>query len=139
MMWVVNAPSDGLARLRGLADGGGLDPICERHGIAVLTVFGSTARREPNPRDLDIAVLLRPGRRPDYLPLIDDLQRASGTDIDLVVLNNADVILRERALAEAVPLYEVVPGAWIRAATTAVLERMDTAWMRRLELDLLAG
>lgn len=113
--------------------------MCERHGIAVLTVFGSAARGEPDPHDLDVAVLHRPGHRVDYLPLIDDLQRAAGTDIDLVVLDGADPVPRERALVGALPLYEYDDGGWAAAATAAALERMDTAWMRRLDLDLLAG
>jgi hypothetical protein len=34
--------------------------------------------------------------------------------------------------------YESEPGAWASASTAAVLERMDTEWLRRLDLDLLA-
>ena len=135
----MNAPLEGLVRLRRLADSGALEPLCERHGIAVLTVFGSTARGEPAPRDLDIALLLGPGGRPDYLPLIADLQSAAGTDLDLVVLNGAGPVLREQALVGAVLLHEFEPATWIREATAAALLRMDTAWMRRIDLELLAG
>ncbi len=105
----------------------------------MLTVFRSAARGEPAPRDLDIAVLLRPGGRPDYLPVIADLQSAAGTDIDLVILNGAGPVLREEALVGAVLLHEFEPATWIRAATAAALLRMDTAWMRRLDLEPLAG
>jgi predicted nucleotidyltransferase len=142
-MVTVSAPSagplGGLAQLRELAAGGRLDALCERYGIAVLTVFGSTARGDATPRDLDIAVLHRPGYIVDYPALIGDLQQAAGTDIDLAVLDRAGPVLRERALVGSLPLYEYRPGEWVRAATAAVLERMDTAWMRRLDLDLLAG
>lgn len=131
-------PLAGLARLGTLAENGDLDALCERHAIAVLTVFGSSIRPGESPRDLDVAVLLRPGARPDYLPLIADLQQAAGTDIDLALLNGAGPVLREQALVGAVALYEHQPGEWIRAATTAALERMDTDWLRRLDLDLLA-
>lgn len=132
-------PTAGLARLRAMAADGRLDELCDRHGVAVLTVFGSTARGAPEPRDLDIAVLHRPGRVVDYPGVIGDLQIAAGGDIDLAVLDGAGPVLRERALVGVVPLYEYRAGDWARAATAAVLERMDTAWMRRLDLEQLAG
>lgn len=125
--------------MRDLAESGGLDELCERLGVAVLTAFGSTVQGAEFPHDLDVAVLHEVGRRVDYLPLIDGLQRAAGTDIDLVVLDAAGPVLRERALVGAEPLYESEDGGWAAAATTAALERMDTAWMRRLDRDLLAG
>lgn len=34
-----HGPAAGLARLRVMATDGRLDELCERHGIAVLTVF----------------------------------------------------------------------------------------------------
>lgn len=131
-------PIAGLRRLQALADRGGLDELCERHGIAVLTVFGSAARGHPAPRDLDVGVLLRRGTKPQLLALIGDLQDAADTDIDLVLLNNGGPVIRERALVGSVPVYEHEPGAWAQAATLAVLERMDTDWLRELQLDLLA-
>lgn len=139
MSTVSSGPAAGLVRLREQAADGRLDGLCERHGIAVLTVFGSAARGETAARDLDVAVLHRRGYRVDYLALIGDLQRATGTDIDLAVLDGVGPVLRERALVGVEPLYEYRAGEWARAATAAVLERMDTAWMRRLDLDLLAG
>lgn len=113
--------------------------MCDKHAVAVLTVFGSTTLPDREPRDLDIAVVLRPDSRPDYPALIGDLQAVSDGNIDVVVLNGAGPLIRERALVGAVPLYEHEPGGWLRAATAAALERMDTAWMRRLDLDLMAG
>lgn len=132
-------PAAGLARLRARADSGGLDDLCERHGIRVLTVFGSAAHGAGSPRDLDIAVLRIPGHRGSLLELIDDLQLAAGTDIDLAVLEHTGPVLRERALVQAIPLYESTAGAWINAATQAVVERMDTEWLRRLDLERLAN
>ncbi len=110
-----------------LAATGELDALCDRHGIAVLTVFGSAASGEPETRDLDVGLLLRPGRRqPDYSALIGDLQGASVGNIDVVGLNGAGPVIRERALVGAVALYEHEAGGWLRAATAAALERMDT-------------
>ena len=135
----VATPAEGLARLRAAADTGELDALCRRHRIRVLTVFGSAAREDPAARDLDIGVLLERGAEIDYLGLIDDLQRITEANIDVVHLNPAGPVLRERALVGSVVLDESEPGAWAAASTAAVLERMDTDWLRRLDLDLLAG
>lgn len=135
----MNVATAGLAKLQKLAAAGELDPMCDHLGIAVLTVFGSAAQGAPEPRDLDIGVLLCTGPRASYVDLIDGLSRAAGTDIDLVVLNCAGPVLRERALVGALALYESEPGAWIAAATQAVLERMDTAWLRQVQLAVLAA
>ncbi len=131
-------PAEGLARLRAAAETGGLDALCRRHRIRVLTVFGSAARDDPAARDLDVGVLLEPGATVDLLPLIDDLERLTEANVDVVELNDAGPVLRERALVGSVVLDESEPGAWARASTAAMLERMDTEWLRRLDLHLLA-
>ena len=131
-------PAEGLARLRAAADAGELDVLCRRHCIRVLTVFGSAARADPAARDLDVGVLLEPGVPIDYLLLIRDLELLTDADVDVVHLNEAAPVLRERALVGSVVLDEGEPGAWASASTAAVLERMDTEWLRRMDLDLLA-
>lgn len=131
-------PAEGLARLRAAADAGELEALCRRHRIRVLTVFGSAARDDPKARDLDVGVLLEPGTAIDYLPLIRDLELLTDADVDIVHLNDAAPVLRERALVGSVVLDESEPGAWATASTAAVLERMDTEWLRRMDLDLLA-
>jgi predicted nucleotidyltransferase len=134
----VATPAEGLARLRAAADTGELDALCRRHRIRVLTVFGSAARDDPAARDLDIGVLLERGAAIDYLGLIDDLQRITEANIDVVHLNPAGPVLRERALVGSVVLDESEPGAWATASTAAMQDRMDTDWLRRMDLDLLA-
>ena len=131
-------PAEGLARLRAAAAAGDLELLCRRHRVRVLTVFGSAAREDPAARDLDVGVLLEPGVSIDYLPLIRDLERLTDADVDVVHLNEASPVLRERALVGSVVLDESQPGAWASASTAAVLERMDTDWLRRMDLDLLA-
>ena len=37
----MTAPAEALQRLRDAAASGGLDGFCARHGVRVLTVFGS--------------------------------------------------------------------------------------------------
>lgn len=131
-------PVEGLARLRAAADSGELDALCERHRIRVLTVFGSAARGEPTARDLDVGVLFEPGTEVDYLAIIGDLMDLTAANVDFVHLNRGGPVIRERALVGSVALYESEPGAWASASTAAALVRMDTAWMRRLDLELLA-
>lgn len=133
------SPATGLARLRAAAESGVLDALCARHRVRVLTVFGSAARAEPAARDLDVGVLFEPGTHVDYPAVIGDLVELTGTDVDLVALNRGGPLIRERALVGAVALFESEAGAWSHAATTAALQRMDTDWMRRLGLELLAG
>ncbi len=120
-------------------ESGELDTCCERHRIRILTVFGSTARAGSAARDLDVGVMLEPGAHLDYLAVIGDLTRLAGVDVDLVHLNRGGPVIRERALVGSVPLYESEPGALARAATAAATERMETDWMRRLDVELMAG
>jgi predicted nucleotidyltransferase len=133
------SPRDGLAALQAAAESGQLDELCARHRVRILTVFGSTARGEPHPRDLDIGVMLEPDADTNYLTLIADLMNLTDTDIDLVHLNNGGPVIRERALVGSIPLYESQPGALASAQIAAVLERIDTRWMRQLDLELMAG
>ncbi len=132
------SPAEGLARLREAAESGELDALCERHEIRILTVFGSAARDEPTARDLDIGVMFEPDAEVDYWSVIGDLMDLTDANVDFVHLNRGGPVIRERALVGSVALYESEPGAWASASTAAALERMDTAWMRRLDLELLA-
>jgi predicted nucleotidyltransferase len=130
-------PRSGLDRLRRAADTGELDDICERHGVRVLSAFGSTVRGGVEPRDLDVGVLFRV--RGDVLGLLEDLVALTGTErVDLADLGRAGPVLRERALVGAVALYEAEAGDYARAQMAAMLERMDTDWLRRLDLELMA-
>lgn len=135
-------PAEGLARLRAAAESGELDALCERYRVRILTVFGSTGRGEPDPRDLDVAVVLErvPDRPPlEFLHLIMAIEDVAGREIDFADVTKGGPVIRENALVGSVALYESEPGALATAQIAAVLERMDTAWMRRLDLDLLAG
>lgn len=131
-------PRTGLQLLRAAAADGVLDALCARHGVRVLTVFGSTARRDGQPRDLDIAVGFEPDRRGDVLALLHDLSVLTGSDdVDLLVLDDAGPVARERALVGCLPMYESVPGAYATAQMTAMGERMDTDWLRAQDLETL--
>lgn len=134
----VGAPAEGLARLERAAESGELDALCDRYGVRLLTAFGSTARGDQAPRDLDIGVLFERDVRPDVLGLLADLTDLAGVDLDLAHLNRAGPVLRERALLGTVGLFESERGALATAGTAALGERIDTDASRRLDLELLA-
>lgn len=132
-------PSEGLTRLRAAVSSGQLDDFCTRHGVRVLTVFGSAGRGEECARDLDIGVLTEVGVPFDLLAAGSDLSELSGVEaVDVVHLNKAGPVLRERALVNSVALYESEPGALATAQAAAIGERIDTDPSRRLDLELLA-
>lgn len=133
-------PGEALARLRAAAADGQLDVLCARHSVRILTVFGSAIGPDADPRDLDVAVRPEPGRRGDVLALLDDLSRLTGSDdIDLMVLDTAGPVAKERALVGCLALFESEPTAYADAQMAAMCERMDSDWLRALDLETLRG
>lgn len=134
-------PHEGLARLRGAAESGELDEFCRERHIRVLTAFGSAARGEASPRDLDIGVLSEFGEDFDILAVVSDFVRLTGMDnIDVVYLNRGGPVIRERALGVgSIGLYESEHAALANAQMAAIAERVETDPMRKLNLELLAG
>jgi hypothetical protein len=73
------------------------------------------------------------------LGLLEDLVALTGTErIDLADLGRAGPVLRGRALVGAVALYEAEAGDCARAQMAAMLQRTDTDWLRRQDLELMA-
>jgi predicted nucleotidyltransferase len=135
---VVTDLGEALSRLVAAATSGELRTACERHGVELLVAFGSAVRRDGRAQDLDIAVRLDPAET-DVLALLDDLSTISLTSrIDLMNLAAAGPVARERALVGGLVLFERSPGTFARAQIAAMMERMDTDWLRRLDLDLMA-
>lgn len=135
----VATPVEGMARLLAAAAAGHLDAVCARHGVRILTVFGSAGRGEADPRDLDVAVSFEPGASAHLLALAGDLHEICGREVDLGVVDGASPVFRDRALARAEPVWEARPGLWVNAAVEAHLEYLDTAWLRRLDLERMAA
>lgn len=134
----MTTPAEALARLRQAAASGRLDALCARHGVRVLTVFGSAARAEPRARDLDVGVLGAPDDA--LLALVNDLVELTGTQaVDVARLDRAGPVLRERALVGCVPLYESEPGRYAAAQLAAIAERVETDAARRTDLQLLGS
>lgn len=132
------SPREALALLQAAAADGRLDALCAKHDVRVLTVFGSTVRPDAHPQDLDVAIGFEPGKRGDVLALLDDLSRLTGSDdVDLLVLDDAGPVARERALVGCLALYESEQSAYALTQVAAMLDRMDTDWMRALDLQTL--
>lgn len=102
-------------------------------------VFGSAIDegRLREPEDLDVATRLTEGT--DLVDVVNgllDLVRCD--DLDVMDLGRAGVVARAAALGVCEPLYEDEPGLFANRQMAAVAERMDTAWLRRLDLELMA-
>jgi hypothetical protein len=127
-----------LARLRDPAGRGALSAVCERHDVELLVAFGSATIPGRLPNDLDLGALFGAGH-PDMLGLLDELSSIAGTSrLDLMDLRRAGPVARERALLRAVRLFEADRGTLTRIQMAAITERMDTEWLRRLDLMLMA-
>ncbi|HEX7745609.1 MAG TPA: hypothetical protein VF462_10145 [Micromonosporaceae bacterium] len=131
-------PRESLGRLVAAATSGELRTVCERHGVDLLVAFGSAVRSSGPAQDLDLAV--RPtAAGTDFLALLDELAALADTNgLDLMNLASAGPVARERALVGGLRLFEAAPGTFARAQIAAIMERMDTDWLRRLDLDLMA-
>lgn len=129
-----------LSRLTAAAHNGQLDIVCTELDVRVLTVFGSAARGQTSPRDLDVAVLYQPRGVHDDLRILERLSELAGTDrVDLLILDRASPTARRNAVVPAVPLFESEPGAFASFQMAAIGEYLETGWLRDLDLELLRG
>ena len=80
--------------------------VAKRHGAANVRVFGSVARGEATPEsDVDLLVEWEPGRSLlDHAGLVLDLQDLLGAPVEVGTERSLHWYVRERILAEAVPL-----------------------------------
>lgn len=137
---MASSPRTAFARLRDLAASGELGSFCAERDIALFVVFGSVLEPDPvrPPEDLDVAILFDPGGTADFITLITALTSRLRLDaVDVMDLGRAGVVARAEALA-GLPLYESRAGLFAERQMAALTERMETAWLRRLDLDLLA-
>jgi predicted nucleotidyltransferase len=80
--------------------------IATRHGARNIRIFGSAARGEDDEdSDVDVLVDLEPGRSLlDLGGLLMDLQELLDRRVDVATVGGLRPRIRERVLAEAVPL-----------------------------------
>ena len=133
-------PAAALRRLLDMAASGALDRFCEEHAVELLVAFGSAVRSPDEAADLDLAVRFQLGAPADALGLREALVALLGLErIDVMDLERAGVVGRYHALVAGVePLYERRRGLYAEQQIRAALEFMDTAWLRRLDLELMA-
>lgn len=129
------------ARLREAVTRGTFADLCELHDLDLVVVFGSVFDPETDPRDLDIAVQFGHGDGAhDTLGLINDLYELTGSErVDLLVLNRAASLVRERALTTGEPLFQRKPGGFANAQIAAIMERLDTDRFRAMDLELMSS
>jgi len=133
-------PREAFHHLVAAADDGRLPALCDRNSVEILTAFGSAIRDTAEPSDLDIAVRFRAGAPSDMLALIEELAELTGSDdLDVMDLDRADPVARSIALTDCEPLFEATNGGYVREQIRAVQERLDTAWLRSMELERLAS
>jgi uncharacterized protein len=80
--------------------------LAARHGASEVRVFGSVARGEAREEsDVDFLVELEPGRSLlDHAALVIDLQELLARRVDVATVRGLREDLRDRVLAEAIPL-----------------------------------
>jgi uncharacterized protein len=80
--------------------------IAAAHGAHEVRVFGSAARGDATAEsDLDLLVDLEPGRSLlDLIAIEQDLEDLLGRPVDVVTRKSLSPYIRDRVLAEAVPL-----------------------------------
>ena len=132
-------PRSALRRLQ--SQSGELAELCRRHGVVLVSAFGSAVRGHGESADLDLAVLFdRDLDQRDILGVIAELTDLVGLQqLDVTILNGAGPVVRERALVGAALLYESHPGVFANEQIAAMLERMDTDWLRRSALAGMTG
>lgn len=124
------------------------EAVLRAAGVRLVVVFGSAARGAGRPdSDLDVGVLFDGGGRPP-LPgepaepfearreAVADALRA-GREIDLVVLDEADPLLLHEVAVHGRPVFEAEPGVFEEFRIRAIKRYFDTAWIRRIEADVL--
>jgi uncharacterized protein len=80
--------------------------IASSHGARNVRVFGSAIRQgDADIRDLDVLVEMDDGRSLlDLVALSDELEEALGVEVDVLTEGGLSPYLRDRILAEAIPL-----------------------------------
>lgn len=90
------------------AMGSRLAELCQKFGIAELSVFASTARGDSGPdSDVDLLYVRVPGNDLGmaYFDLQEDLERLFGRSVDLVSKEGLHRVIRDQVLSDAQVLY----------------------------------
>jgi uncharacterized protein len=114
-----------------------LSHALDHEGVVAAMLIGSQARGNPGPlSDVDIAVWHDPDldsrdRFDLRLSLASDAGRALRTDeVDVVMLNDAPPLMRQRAIRDGRRLVERDHDERVRLETRAILDYLDTVPLR---------
>jgi predicted nucleotidyltransferase len=128
-------PREALRRLEVAASSGALSAGLAPFSVRVLAVFGSVLDEAAVPSDLDLA--FGAGEPIDLLDLRSALYELTGLErVDLVDLDQANLVLRAEALSGR-PLFEDPAGTFASEQMTAIVQRLDTRWLRELDLEAM--
>ncbi len=117
---------------------GDLARIADAYAIDLIMLFGS-AMSGTRPRDLDLAVGFRYGEPRDFLATVNALEELiPGDHLDIMDLDRAGPVARERALRSGRVLYQRNPAAFFEREIGAVKEYMETRHLREAQLAELA-
>lgn len=89
-------------------DGARLAEICERYGIAELSIFGSVAQgRATVASDVDLLYVMQPGRSLGFAinRLEDELEDLFDRGVDLVAKQAVHRLMRDTVLSDARIIY----------------------------------
>lgn len=104
-----------------------------------MVLFGSAALEVEAPHDVDVAVMFEHVASGDVLALLDELYGLTHYEgFDVLDLDRAGPVARERALVGGRLLHQAHDGLFANQQIAAMMERMDTEEMRRVELELMA-
>ena len=91
-----------------MAMGPRLAEMCQKYGIAELSVFGSVARGDARPdSDIDLLYVRVPGNDlgMSYFALQEDLEKLFDRPVDLVPKDGLHRVIRDEVLGDAQVLY----------------------------------
>lgn len=114
-----------------------MDRLIEAYGIRLIYIFGSYAKGNNNEKsDIDIAVLLNNDYNPmDKLELIGELTSVlRREDIDLVILNSANPVLRHQVIKYGKLIYMENEDVKVDFEVKVLKEYMDMEPFRKVQM-----
>lgn len=114
-----------------------MDRLIEVYGIRLIYIFGSYAKGNNNKKsDIDIAVLLNNDYNPvDKLELIGELTSVlRREDIDLVILNSANPVLRHQVIKYGKLIYMENEDVKVDFEVKVLKEHMDMEPFRKVQM-----
>ncbi|MEQ2129873.1 nucleotidyltransferase domain-containing protein [Caldanaerobacter subterraneus KAk] len=117
-----------------------LQYLKEKYDIKLIYIFGSYAKgTNRKDSDLDIAVLLGGDYTPfEKLELIGDLVEIfKRDDVDLVILNEANSVLRHQVIKYGKVIFEESEDVRVDFEVKTLREYMDMEYFRKVQMDIV--